>query len=158
MKMNLDFFGLFDYVDGDGAVYEYTSSEFNTIIRNITGNGVVYGEGKQMAVSSNGLTITIDTGIAFANGYIGQIKTAKSITLNGAATVVMRVDVPNRTVSIIGVNSLTQNDLVYDLPLADVAADGTITDRREYIYKPKEVMEKMNRITAGTETVYARYA
>lgn len=156
--MNLDFFGLFDYVDGDGAVYEYTSSEFNTIIRNITGNGVVYGEGKQMAVSSNGLTITIDTGIAFANGYIGQIKTAKSITLNGAATVVMRVDVPNRTVSIIGVNSLTQTDLVYDLPLADVAADGTITDRREYIYKPKEVMEKMNGITAGTETVYARYA
>lgn len=156
--MNLDFFGLFDYVDGDGAVYEYTSSEFNTIIRNITGNGVVYGEGKQMAVSSNGLTITVDTGIAFAQGYIGQIKTAKSITLNGAATVVMRVDVPNRTVSIMGVNSLTQTDLVYDLPLADVAADGTITDRREYIYKPKEVMEKMNGITAGTETVYARYA
>lgn len=156
--MNLDFFGLFDYVEGDGAVYEYTSSEFNTIIRNITGNGVVYGEGKQMAVSSNGLTITVDTGIAFAQGYIGQIKTAKSITLNGAATVVMRVDVPNRTVSIMGVNSLTQTDLVYDLPLADVAADGTITDRREYIYKPKEVMEKMNSITAGTETVYARYA
>lgn len=156
--MNLDFFGLFDYVDGDGAVYEYTSSEFNTIIRNITGNGVVYGEGKQMAVSSNGLTITVDTGIAFAQGYIGQIKTAKSITLNGAATVVMRVDVPNRTVSIMGVNSLTQTDLVYDLPLADVAADGTITDRREYIYKPKEVMAKMNGITAGTETVYARYA
>lgn len=156
--MNLDFFGLFDYVDGDGAVYEYTASEFNTIIKNITGNGVVYGEGNQMNVTSNGLTVTVDTGVAFAEGYIGQIKSAKSITLNGAATVVMRVDIPNRTVSIVAVDALTQTDLVYDLPLADIAADGKVTDRRAYIYTPSQVMEKMNNITAGNETVYARYA
>lgn len=156
--MNLDFFGLFDYTDGDGATYEYTASEFNTIIKSITGNGIVKGEGNEMNVTANGLTVTVDTGIAFAEGYIGQIKTAKSITLTGAATVVMRVDVSNRTVSIMGVDTLTQTDLIYDLPLADVAADGTVTDRRTYIYTPTQVMEKMNNITAGNETVYARYA
>ena len=156
--MILDFFGLFDYSQGDDATYEYTASEFNTIIKSITGNGVVKGKGNEMAVTANGLTVTVDTGIAFAEGYIGQIKTAKSITLSGAATVAMRVDIPNRTVSIVAVDALTQTDLVYDLPLADVASDGTITDRRAFIYTPTQVMEKMNDITAGNETVYARYA
>ena len=83
--MILDFYGLFDFTTGDGDAYQYTASEFNTIIKSITGNGVVKGQGNEMAVSANGLTITINTGIAFAEGRIGEIKNAKSLTLSAAS-------------------------------------------------------------------------
>ena len=168
--MILDFFGLFDYATGDGDDYQYTASEFNTIIKSITGNGVVKGQGNEMAVSANGLTITINTGIAFAEGRIGEIKTAKSLTLSAASAartdlIVMRVDVANRTVSIeakTGTTTLTQTELIYEIPLASIAvsADGTtvVTDKRDFIYTPQQVMNKMNAITAGEETVVARYA
>ena len=168
--MILDFYGLFDYTAGDGDAYQYTASEFNTIIKSITGNGVVKGQGNEMAVSANGLTITINTGIAFAEGRIGEIKTAKSLTLSAASAartdlIVMRVDVANRTVSIeakAGSTELTQTELIYEIPLAAIAvsADGTtkVTDRRDFIYTPQQVMNKMNAITAGEETVVARYA
>lgn len=168
--MILDFYGLFDYTTGDGDAYQYTASEFNTIIKSITGNGVVKGQGNEMAVSANGLTITINTGIAFAEGRIGEIKTAKSLTLSAASAartdlIVMRVDVANRTVSIeakTGTTALTKTELIYEIPLASIAvsADGTtvVTDKREFIYTPQQVMNKMNAITAGEETVVARYA
>ena len=168
--MILDFYGLFDFTTGDGDAYQYTASEFNTIIKSITGNGVVKGQGNEMAVSANGLTITINTGIAFAEGRIGEIKTAKSLTLSAASAartdlIVMRVDVANRTVSIeakTGTTALTQTELIYEIPLASIAvsADGTteVTDKREFIYTPQQVMNKMNAITAGEETVVARYA
>lgn len=168
--MILDFYGLFDYTAGDGDAYQYTASEFNTIIKSITGNGVVKGQGNEMAVSANGLTITINTGIAFAEGRIGEIKNAKSLTLSAASSartdlIVMRVDVANRTVSIeakAGSTELTQTELIYEIPLAAIAvsADGTtkVTDKRDFIYTPQQVMNKMNAITAGEETVVARYA
>ena len=168
--MILDFYGLFDYTAGDGDAYQYTASEFNTIIKSITGNGVVKGQGNEMAVSANGLTITINTGIAFAEGRIGEIKNAKSLTLSAASSartdlIVMRVDVANRTVSIeakTGTTELTQTELIYEIPLAAIAvpADGTtkVTDKRDFIYTPQQVMNKMNAITAGEETVVARYA
>ena len=168
--MILDFYGLFDYTAGDGDAYQYTASEFNTIIKSITGNGVVKGQGNEMAVSANGLTITINTGIAFAEGRIGEIKTAKSLTLSAASSartdlIVMRVDVANRTVSIeakAGSTELTKTELIYEIPLAAIAvsADGTtkVTDKRDFIYTPQQVMNKMNAITAGEETVVARYA
>ena len=63
--MTLDFFGLFDYTSGDGDIYEYTATEFNTILKAITGNGVVKDSGNEMAITANGLTISVDTGIAF---------------------------------------------------------------------------------------------
>ena len=168
--MILDFYGLFDYTAGDGDAYQYTASEFNTIIKSITGNGVVKGQGNEMAVSANGLTITINTGIAFAEGRIGEIKNAKSLTLSAASSartdlIVMRVDVANRTVSIeakADSTELTQTELIYEIPLAAIAvsADGTtkVTDKRDFIYTPQQVMNKMNAITAGEETVVARYA
>lgn len=168
--MNLDFYGLFDFTTGDGDAYQYTASEFNTIIKSITGNGVVKGQGNEMAVTANGLTITVNAGIAFAEGRIGEIKTAKSLTLAAASaartdTIVMRVDVANRTVSLEVLNgstTLTQTELIYEIPLAAiaVAADGTtsVTDKRDFIYTPQQVMNKMNAITAGEETVVARYA
>ena len=168
--MILDFYGLFDYTTGDGDAYQYTASEFNTIIKSITGNGVVKGQGNEMLVSANGLTITVNTGIAFAEGRIGEIKTAKSLTLSAASAartdlIVMRVDVANRTVSIeakTGTTELTKTELIYEIPLASIAvsADGTtvVADKREFIYTPQQVMNKMNAITAGEETVVARYA
>ena len=114
--MTLDFFGLFDYTSGDGDIYEYTATEFNTILKAITGNGVVKDSGNEMAITANGLTISVDTGIAFCEGRIGQLKAAKTLTLDAAADtrtdlIVMRVDVANRLVSIEakkGTTALTQ--------------------------------------------------
>lgn len=173
--MNLDFFGLFDYADGDGATYEYTATEFNTIIKAITGNGVMVGQGNEMEVSANGLVLTVGSGIAFAEGRIGQNKSAKTLTLDAASAnradrVVMRVDVSNRTVSfeiLKGTSTtapaLTQNDLIYEIPLATInltagSTTVSVVDERQFIYTPGQVMEKMNAITTGTETVLARYA
>lgn len=168
--MIMDFYGLFDFTAGDGDDYQYTASEFNTIIKSITGNGVVKGQGNEMAVAANGLTITVNTGIAFAEGRIGEIKSAKSLTLSAATAartdlIVMRVDVANRTVSLEakdGTTALTQTELVYEIPLAEIAvsADGStkVIDKREFIYTPQQVMAKMNSITSGEETVLARYA
>lgn len=168
--MNLDFYGLFDYTSGDGDIYEYTASEFNTILKAITGNGVVKGQANEMAITVNELTVTVDTGIAFAEGRIGQIKSAKTLTLDAATanrtdTIIMRVDVANRNVSLNvlkGSTTLTQTELVYEIPLAEIAVTTggatTVTDKRAFIYTPKQVMEKMNGITSGSETVYARYA
>lgn len=168
--MIMDFYGLFDFTSGDGDAYQYTASEFNTIIKSITGNGVVKGQGNEMAVAANGLTITVNTGIAFAEGRIGEIKSAKSLTLSAASgartdLIVMRVDVANRTVSLEVKNNttaLTQTELVYEIPLAEIAvsADGStkVNDKREFIYTPQQVMAKMNSITSGEETVLARYA
>lgn len=168
--MIMDFYGLFDFTAGDGDAYQYTASEFNTIIKSITGNGVVKGQGNEMAVAANGLTITVNTGIAFAEGRIGEIKSAKSLTLSAASgartdLIVMRVDVANRTVSLEVKNNttaLTQTELVYEIPLAEIAvsADGStkVNDKREFIYTPQQVMAKMNSITSGEETVLARYA
>lgn len=168
--MIMDFYGLFDFTSGDGDAYQYTASEFNTIIKSITGNGVVKGQGNEMAVAANGLTITVNTGIAFAEGRIGEIKSAKSLTLSAASgartdLIVMRVDVANRTVSLEAKNNttaLTQTELVYEIPLAEIAvsADGStkVNDKRQFIYTPQQVMAKMNSITSGEETVLARYA
>lgn len=168
--MIMDFYGLFDFTSGDGDAYQYTASEFNTIIKSITGNGVVKGQGNEMAIAANGLTITVNTGIAFAEGRIGEIKSAKSLTLSAASgartdLIVMRVDVANRTVSLEVKNNttaLTQTELVYEIPLAEIAvsADGStkVNDKREFIYTPQQVMTKMNSITSGEETVLARYA
>lgn len=167
--MNMDFFGLFDYTAGDSDIYEYTASEFNTIIKAITGNGVVKGWGNELLVSAEGLVITIKDGVAFAEGRIGQLKTAKTLTLDAATNrsdlIVMRVDVANRIVSIEvkkGTTTLTKTELLYEIPLAqiDITANGTTTaiDKRDFIYTPQQVMNKMNNITAGTEYVYARYA
>lgn len=168
--MIMDFYGLFDFTSGDGDAYQYTASEFNTIIKSITGNGVVKGQGNEMAVAANGLTITVNTGIAFAEGRIGEIKSAKSLTLSAASgartdLIVMRVDVANRTVSLEAKNNttaLTQTELVYEIPLAEiiVSADGStkVNDKRQFIYTPQQVMAKMNSITSGEETVLARYA
>lgn len=147
--MIMDFYGLFDFTAGDGDAYQYTASEFNTIIKSITGNGVVKGQGNEMAVAANGLTITVNTGIAFAEGRIGEIKSAKSLTLSAASgartdLIVMRVDVANRTVSLEVKNNttaLTQTELVYEIPLAEIAvsADGStkVNDKREFIYTPQ---------------------
>ena len=52
--------------------------------------------------------------------------------------------------------------LVYEIPLAEIAVTmggtTTVTDKRAFVYTSKQVMEKMNGITTGLETVYARYA
>lgn len=173
--MNLDFFGLFDYAAGDGDTYQYTATEFNTIIKAITTDGVMEGAGNKMAVTANGLQITVDTGICFVQGRIGEIKTPKTLTLDAASIarkdrIVVRADIINRTVSLevlkgtgAAAPTLTQTANVYEIPLATVTLTANsstvaLTDERAISYTPTQVMAKMNNITSGTENVYAVYA
>lgn len=53
---------MFDYVDGDTDVYEYTAAEWSKFIQAITNNGVTTGA---FAATANGLQITVGGGTAF---------------------------------------------------------------------------------------------
>ena len=169
--MDLDFFGLFDYAEGDTDTYEYTATEFNEIYRAIVTTGVVHNYLDEMEVSINGLTVSVAAGGCFINGRYGKIEDAKQLTLDAASTqrtdtIVLRLDVPNRKLTLEvkqGSTTLTQNENIYELALAEItipanSVETTMVDKRSYYYSPTEAVNKLNAILAGTETVYARYA
>lgn len=169
--MDLDFFGLFDYAEGDTDTYEYTATEFNEIYRAIVSTGVVHNYLDDMEVSVNGLTVSVAAGGCFVNGRYGKIEEAKQLTLDAASTqrtdaIVLRLDVPNRKLTLEvkkGSTALTQNENVYELALAEVTIPAnstatTIVDKRTFYFQPTEAVNKLNAILAGTEIVYARYA
>lgn len=169
--MDLDFFGLFDYAEGDTDTYEYTATEFNEIYRAIVTTGVVHNYLDEMEVSINGLTVSVAAGGCFINGRYGKIEDVKQLTLDAASTqrtdtIVLRLDVLNRKLTLEikkGSTTLTQNENVYELALAEItipanSVETTLVDKRSYYYSPTEAVNKLNAILAGTETVYARYA
>ena len=169
--MDLDFFGLFDYAEGDTDTYEYSATEFNEIYRAIVTTGVVHNYLDEMEVSINGLTVSVAAGGCFINGRYGKIEDAKQLTLDAASTqrtdtIVLRLDVPNRKLTLEvkqGSTTLTQNENIYELALAEItipanSVETTMVDKRSYYYSPTEAVNKLNAILAGTETVYARYA
>ena len=85
----LDFYGMFDYTDGDGNVYEYTSAEWSKLIEAMTSNGVSTGS---FAMSANGLTITVGGGTAFINGRYGYNNDSTTLTLSAESTSLVRID------------------------------------------------------------------
>jgi len=172
---NLDFFGLFDFSAGDGALYQYTASEFNEILKSITSNGVMKDKDNELAVSVNGLAVEVASGVAFINGRIAVVKTTKSLTLDASSTnrmdrIVIRADLQNRTITLEVLKgssatapALTQTENIYEITLAKilVPANSTatvLTDERVFTYTPTQAVDKMNAITSGTDFVYAVYA
>lgn len=171
---NLDFYGLFDYQVGDTDTYEYTATEFNEIYKSITTTGVVKGRLNEMAVSADGLDVSVDTGFVFIEGRLGKIATPKPLTLESTGTqhidrVILKLDVPNRVITVeikqggAAAPTLTQTATIWEISLAaiTVPASGvstTLVDERTFYYTPTQVMQKMNAITSGTDYVYAVYA
>lgn len=172
--MNVDFFGLFDFEAGDSDTYQYSATEFNQIIKAITSDGVVKDHLDEMAVSLDGLNVTVGTGAAFIQGRLAGITSAKALTVSSTGSahkdrVILKLDVENRVITVEvkqGTSTppaLTQTALVYEISLAQVSVPATgvetsLTDERIYFYNPTKVMDKMNAITGGTEYVYAVYA
>lgn len=171
---NLDFYGLFDYQAGDTDTYEYTATEFNEFYKSITTTGIVKDRLNEMAVSLNGLGVSVATGFCFIEGRLGKIASPKPLTLvsTGSAhkdRIVLKLDIPNRKITVdikqggATPPELTQNATVWEISLAqiNVPASGvstTMVDERNFFYTPTQVMNKMNAITGGTEFVYAVYA
>lgn len=171
---DLDFFGVFDYQEGDDNTYEYTSTEFVKMYRAMTANGVVKDEANEMEVSVDGLNVNIATGKAFINGRYGEITTIKNLEVVSTGSihidrVILKLDVTARKITVevkqgaATPPTLTQNETTYEMSLAKITVPASgintvLTDERTYFYKPTQVMEKMNNITNGTEYVYAVYA
>ena len=174
----LDFYGMFDFSTGDTDTYQYTSQEFSDLIKAITTNGIS-NEGNAFEIVANGLTLTVKSGTCFINGRYGYNKDEKQITLEAETNTLQRIDrlvielnTINRIIELKVIKgepaslaippSLTQNDLLYQLPLYSVLITGgsntRLTDERRIVYSPTEAIEKLNKILNGTEYVYAVYA
>lgn len=180
---NLEFYGMFDYTNGDGDVYEYTSAEWSKLIEAMTSNGVSNGS---FSMTSNGLTITVGGGTGFINGRYGYNTNSKTITLTAESASLQRIDrivlelnVSNRQIglnvvkgtaaSTAAVPALTQTSLVYQIPLYQAKITNgstvTLTDERQITYTTNQVMTAFNglaaefaNIKAGNSTVKATYA
>lgn len=180
----LQFYGMFDYTEGDGNAYEYTSAEWSQLIAAMTNTGVAAGS---FSMSANGLTITVGGGTAFINGRYGYNNDSTTVQLDAETItnqridrIVLELDVPNRKIELKVVKgtaassgaaapALTQNENIYQVPLyqALITEGSTVslTDERVISYTPNQAIEEFrsiqqefNDIKNGDTTVYAVYA
>ena len=129
----LEFYGMFDYMDGDTDVYEYTAAEWSKFISAITNNGVTTGS---FAATANGLQITVGGGTAFIQGRYGYSDNTMYLTLQPEAPSLQRIDrivvelnVRNRTMEVkvvqgeaaaessVAPPALERSENVYQIPL-----------------------------------------
>ena len=172
---NLDFYSFFDYNSAAGDTYEYTSSEFSRVLKDMVGTGIVNSIGAKFATTANGLVISVGAGACFIIGRYGASNGVKTVTLDATATgttrvdrIVLRMDTSAQTISIEPKQgtateppALTQTDAIYEIPICKCLVNGssvTLTDERALLYTPTEAMEEMIAITNGDEYVYAVYA
>lgn len=179
----LEFYGMFDFTEGDGDVYEYTSAEWSKLVEALTIDGVASGS---FNMTNTGLTVNVGSGTCFIKGRYGYNTKSTTVTLDAESTslqridrIVLELDVSNRKIELKVVKgdaassavapSLTQSDLVYQIPLyqAKITNGSTValTDERQISYTPnqavgefKKIQEEFEDIKNGTTTVYAVYA
>ena len=175
----LDLYGMFDFSEGDNDVYKYTSAEFSKLIQAITTNGVSNSYGDKFTITNSGLDLTVGSGFTFINGRWGCNEESTNITLDAETVSLQRIDkivlelnATNRYIELKVVKgdaagtattpTLTQNELIYQLPLyrALITNGSTValTDERTLTYSPTEVNQKLVRILTGLDNVYAVYA
>jgi len=175
----LEFYGMFDFSEGDTDIYQYTSAEFSKLIKSLTQNGVSTIFGSSFETAANGLSLTVGSGSAFIEGRYGYNKAETNLMLDAETASLQRIDrivlelnTVNRTIelkvikgtaaSVATPPTLTQNELIYQLPLySALITNGstvTLTDERTLVYSPTEINEKLQRILNGTDFVYAVYA
>lgn len=129
MAQNLDYFGMFDYEAGDTDIYEYTSEEFSTLIKGLTGNGVSKNYLNGFEAYATNLTVTIDTGAFFIDGRFGVNEYAKTITLTSTPSSTVRYD------RIVGVLDYANRTMAIDVLTGTSAAKPSIepTSTKTYI-------------------------
>ena len=174
----LDFYGMFDYATGDTDVYEYTSQEFSDLIKALTDNGVANNI-DSFSTTANGLTLTVKKGTCFIEGRYGYNESNTTISLDAETASLQRIDrlvielnkanrymelkvVKGTAAATATVPTLTQNNLIYQIPLYQIlitnGSTTALTDERRKVYSPTEAVEKLNKVLNGTEYVYAVYA
>ena len=181
--MNLDFFGMFDFIEGDSDIYEYTSAEWSKLIEALSGTGVTKDS---FVTTANGLSLTVSKGVGFINGRYCYNTSSKTLTLDACSNtlsridrIVLQLDVQNRKISLEVVKGsasgtpivpgLTQANYIYQIPLYQAKITNgstvTLTDERQLCYTPTEAgrtaaicLDTVNQMVAGTKAVYACYA
>lgn len=165
---NLEYYGMFDFASGDSDTYEYTSEEFATLIRGLTGNGISKNEYNEFAATANGLEITVASGTCFINGRFGYNSASQLITLTATSVsqsrydrIVLTLNIPSRTISldtIVGTAvagtptkpELTQTATVYQIPVYSVLVSGgsntTLTDERIFTYSASAINDTLQAI------------
>lgn len=162
-----DYFGMFDYDEAGGDIYEYTSEEFSSLIQGITGNGISANYLNQFEATANGLDITIKSGAAFINGRWGYNSAAKTISLSPTTSttkridrIVIELDVASR---VIGFNTLVgtattgtptapalnDNQIAVCSVLVANGSTTTLTDERVFTYSAAEVQKQLNELKAN---------
>lgn len=174
----LEFYGMFDYADGDSDVYEYTSAEWSKFVQAITNNGVPTGS---FAATASGLQITVGGGTAFIQGRYGYSDNMIFLALQPEAPSLQRIDrivaeldVRNRVMEIkvvegepgsgdsVAPPALTRSENVYQIPLWQAlirsGSTVTLTDERLITYTPTEAIEKFKEIVKQTDEKYQEIA
>ncbi len=167
----LDFYGMFDYAEGDGETYEYTSAEFSELIAGVTGNGVSANTLSSFSTTASGLNLTVQPGVCFINGRYGANHSAKALSTTSTTSSTKRYDrlvielsSANRTLELKiikgtavsgtpAVPALTQNDVTWQMPLYLILVNGsalTLTDERPMTYSVAQIQaELQNRSLLG---------
>ncbi len=166
---NLDFYGMFDFAEGDSDIYQYSSAEFAELVKGLAGNGVSQNVGDSFAITANGLELTVGNGNCFINGRFGFNEDSSTITLDAETAslqridrVIIQLDTANRKMELLTVKGtaastatapdLTQNDLIYQLPLyRALITNGstvTLTDERTLTYSAAEIQNQLNTIVS----------
>ena len=168
---DFDVFGLFDYVNGDGDAYKYTSTEFTAFLAGLCGTGVSANLGNEIAATNNGLAVTVNTGAAYIKGRWGALSGAKTLNLTPTSAgykrydrIVARLHIANRKITLEVLSgtattgsptkpTLTQTDDVYELPLwvALVSNGSTVAleDERVKTYNAAQIIDQISSILSA---------
>lgn len=162
---NLDFYGMFDFAQGDSDIYQYTSAEFSEFIKPISGNGIVNSYGDKFLCTASGLDITMGSGMCLIEGRYGGNRSEKTFSLDAESVslkridrIVLALDAGSRTIgyhvvkgtasSTPSAPELTQTETYYEIPVYEATITNgstvTLTDERNYIYTNAELLTMIN--------------
>jgi len=173
-----DNYGFFDYADGDGTITEYNSSEFADFLK-LFGNGIAYGIGYNLACTSTGLVVTMQTGTVMIQGRAGMVTSDKTLNISAATSgytridlIIARMNVTDRTVEVEvlqGTESagtpvaptLTTTATTYEIALYRVKITGgsttlILSDIRPYVVPFQQI--SVPSITTAAITLYVNAA
>jgi hypothetical protein len=178
--INLESYGVFDYSESAGNEYEYTATEFTAILKALSGTGISINVGDAFECTSNGLEITVGSGLCLIKGRYGENTEDTVITLDAESASLQRIDrivitsdVSNRLLGVEIVKgtasanpvapTLTQTDLYWQVSCfqAHITNGSTVvlTDERTLIYTPDDVITaingKQNTIAGAASTIVA---
>ena len=163
----MDFYGMFDFAQGDDDTYKYTSAEFSNLIAGLTGDGVSYNFGNRFALdSTSGLSITVGSGAVFIQGRYAYNLSTETLSASAVASgstrkdiLVAELDIANRIIElkiIEGTASDFPTLTSYQVPIYEItvtasggsSAISATNDIRSFIYTSS--------LYPSTQIIYSR--